>query len=121
MSLIDDIKLELGDATPSDGLLDLWVRDALSAIERRASRLGRTVLDEDRDYAARVAVVAHAQNPAAATQVDVAIDDSRVSRRMSSSAGRVSVPEGIWDEIGLAELVVSDWSGSIPYGRGGCW
>lgn len=117
MALIDDIRLELGSAAPSDELLTLWIGDAQAAIQRRAERLGRVVDADDRDWAIRLAVVAHARNPAAETQYDVAIDDARVSRRRKESAGRVLIPDDVWSEIGLVDGAWNGWSGSIGYVR----
>ena len=52
----------------------------------------------DRDYVILEAVAAIVRNPDDATSVDVQIDDGRVSKRYSSSSGKVSL-EDWWDTL----------------------
>ena len=52
----------------------------------------------DRDYVILEAVAAVVRNPDDATSVDVQIDDGRVSKRYSSSSGKVSL-EDWWDTL----------------------
>lgn len=115
MALIDDIRLELGASPVSDDLLNLWIEDAYRQIERRAKLLGVTVDPKDRDYVARLAVVAHARRPNGDKQVMISVDDGQVSRTYDSSAGRVVVWDDLLAEIGLAPQVDTEWSGSIAY------
>ena len=52
----------------------------------------------DRDYVILEAVAAVVRKPDDATSVDVQIDDGRVSKRYSSSSGKVSL-EDWWDTL----------------------
>ena len=52
----------------------------------------------DRDYVILEAVAAVVRNPDDETSVDVQIDDGRVSKRYSSSSGKVSL-EDWWDTL----------------------
>ena len=54
--------------------------------------------DADRDYVILEAVAAVVRNPDDATSVDVQIDDGRVSKRYSSSSGKVSL-EDWWETL----------------------
>jgi hypothetical protein len=45
------------------------------------------------------AVAAHIRNPDDATQVDVAVDDGRVSKRYASGTGRVTIIDEWWDML----------------------
>lgn len=100
----DDIAARLGRPLTSAEAtqVPVWIGDAEWLISQRADRLGVTV---DPDVASRVvalAVTAMAQRPDDATQVDVAVDDGRVSRRYSSSTGRVAILDEWWAELGLS-------------------
>ena len=114
---LDDIAVELGRATPATGTVearqwDMWIGDALALIEARATRLGvpfEALPQETLGRVVRLAVAAHAQRPDNSTQVDVAIDDGRVSRRYSSSAGRVAIDEDWWADLGLS-LAAGAWT-----------
>ena len=72
-------------------------------ITRYQARNGLSDPDgEDRDYVILEAVAAVVRNPDDATSVDVQIDDGRVSKRYSSSSGKVSLEdwwETLWPEI----------------------
>lgn len=52
----------------------------------------------DREYVILEAVAAIVRNPDDATSVDVQIDDGRVSKRYSSSSGRLSLDDW-WDTL----------------------
>ena len=119
--VIEQIKTELGGASAlTDAQLQLWVSDAQRLIQRRIDKLGVTLAPDDLAALTRMAVVAHARNPSGAAQYDVAVDDARVSRRVSESAGRVAIDDDLWGMFGLDEPDLSGgWSGSIPYA--GSW
>lgn len=96
----ENIAVALGVTAPaSDSTThaqwQMWINDALMLIE---ARLGDVALLDQAvlDYVVREAVVAHARNPDESTQVDVAVDDARVSRRYSTSRGRVSILDEWW-------------------------
>lgn len=119
----EDIAVELGRSTPDEDSplfkqWSLWISDAYQAIRWRAERLGIefSSLDVAKvDYVVRQAVLAHARRPDDSTQVDVAIDDGRVSKRFSSSTGRVVIDDDWWDELGLTSA--SDAFTIFPYGE----
>ena len=74
---------------------EMWVGDALMLIR---NRLDLATLDADVvDYVVREAVKAVVLRPDDATQVEVAIDDGRVSKRYESSTGRVTILDAWWD------------------------
>lgn len=81
---------------------DIWVGDARLLIAARQARetgiSNLSLLDQPTlDYVVREAVVAHLRNPDDVTQVDVAVDDGRVSRRYASSSGRVAILPEWWE------------------------
>jgi hypothetical protein len=92
-----DVAVELGVAAPTD-LQDAqwqsWIGQAMYLIGKR---LDIATLDpKDVDYVVLRAVVEHAQNPQNATQVDVSVDDGRVSKRYASGSGAVSISDALW-------------------------
>ena len=90
--------------SPTEAQWQMWIDDALRHIERRAERLSidfATLNAEDVDYVVREAVLAHLDNPSRAAQVDISVDDSRVSRRYTSSSGRVEILDDWWTLLGL--------------------
>ena len=99
----DDIAARLGRSltTAEAAQVALWIGDAEYLIDARAERLERTVDLDVRDRVVALAVVEMARNPQNETQVDVAIDDGRVSRRYSSSTGRVGITDEWWTWLGL--------------------
>ncbi len=99
----DDVATTLGVSSPTDlqvSQWELWIGDATRAIDRWAERNGFTGLlnAADVDYVVREAVALKAKRPDGATQVEVAVDDGRVSRRYESSTGQITIlPE--WLEM----------------------
>lgn len=120
-AVIEQIKTELGrTSTVSDEQLVLWVEDARRLIQRRVDLTGKTLAPSDLEALTRFAVVAHARNPSGAAQYDVAVDDARVSRRVSETAGRVTIGDDLWADFDLDLPDFSGgWSGSIAYA--GSW
>ena len=100
----DDIAARLGRSltTAEAAQVALWIGDAEYLIDARAERLERTVDLDVRDRVVALAVVEMARNPQNETQVDVAIDDGRVSKRYSSSTGKVGITDEWWSWLGLA-------------------
>jgi hypothetical protein len=92
-----DIAVELG-RTPSqatDVQWGSWIDQARFLIRSRLGDL--SALDQEAlDYVTLQAVVRQVRNPEDATQVDVQIDDGRVSKRYSSATGRVSILDEWW-------------------------
>lgn len=81
---------------------ELWINDAELLITNRMRRAGLgsdlATLDQDNlAYVIREAVLAQVRHPDDATQVEVAVDDGRVSRRYQSGTGRVSILPEWWD------------------------
>ena len=63
-----------------------------------------TTIDQARlDYVVREAVVAQVRRPDDMTSVDIAVDDGRVSKRYSTSAGRVTIRDEWWDLLAPAD------------------
>lgn len=96
-----EIAAALGRPTPTPDSIEwrqwsVWIDDALMLI---GTRLGDvTELDQVKlDYVVREAVSAQVRRPDDSTQVDVAIDDGRVSKRFSSGSGRVRILDEWWD------------------------
>lgn len=90
----NDVATTLGVSSPTDlqvSQWELWIGDATRAIDRWAERNGFTGLlnAADVDYVVREAVAA--KRPDNATQVEVAVDDGRVSRRYESGAGQITI------------------------------
>ena len=123
MSLVSIVQIEDRLGRPLTGAeqrqVPIWIEDAEAAIERRMQRLGVSHVDmDDRVRVVQKAVTAMAKRPDDATRVDIAVDDARVGKTYSSSAGEVTIKDEWWDELGLTEPGASTgWSGSIAYGR----
>ena len=100
----DDIAARLGRSLSAAeaAQVALWIGDAEYLIDARAERLERTIDLDVRDRVVALAVVEMARNPQNETQVDVAIDDGRVSKRYSSSTGKVGITDEWWSWLGLA-------------------
>lgn len=96
----DDVAVVLGRTPPVNGSAEfaqwsLWITDALMLVEARLGDLA--ALNQTRlDYVVREAVAAMVRRPDDALQVDVAVDDGRVSRRYQTSAGRVTIQDEWW-------------------------
>lgn len=94
----EDIKVELGRSTSTQAEDEQWQRWIDEARYLIGKRLGDIALlnEADVDYVVLHAVADHAKAPDNATQVDVAVDDARVSRRYSSGSGRVTILDEWW-------------------------
>lgn len=97
---VDDIAAELGRPVPDSGSTEFeqwtrWIAQALLLIKTRFGSLND--LDPDvLDYVVTQAVAAHVRRPDDSLQVDVAVDDGRVSKRYESSSGRVTILPEWW-------------------------
>lgn len=99
--------LRLGDGSHAGlGDLDLLDQDALS-------------------YVIREAVIAQIRRPDDATQVDIAVDDGRVSRTYASATGRVTIRDEWWEMLNPtgSEGGAFTISPTIApgYAPGACW
>ena len=75
---------------------DMWIGDARFLIGNRLGDLD--LLDQEAlDYVVREAVVAMVRRPDDATQVDISVDDGRVSKIYQSSQGKVFIRQEWWD------------------------
>lgn len=94
----DDIAVELGRPAPDTVQAEQWKRWIDEALYLIRKRLGDvSLLDQaDVDYVVLHAVAEHVRQPDNATQVDVAVDDARVSRRYASGQGRVTITDAWW-------------------------
>ena len=94
----DDIAKRLGRSlsTAEVAQVEAWIGDAEWLINSRAASLERSVNPDVQDRVVALAVVEMARNPQNETQVDVAIDDGRVSKRYSSGSGRVTIRDEWW-------------------------
>lgn len=99
----DDVATTLGVSAPSatqSAQWGLWITDADLLIHSWADRNGYTYADLDPDvvdYVVREAVAARAKHPDASTQVEVSVDDGRVSRRYESGTGQITILNEWWD------------------------
>ena len=78
---------------------DLWIADAETIIGDWAAERGLALSDLDQTalgYVVREAVAARVRRPDDATQVDVSVDDGRVSRRYSSGPGQIEIRPEWW-------------------------
>lgn len=93
-----DVAIELGRPTPTSEQAEQWQRWIDQALYLIGKRLGDVTLlnQNDVDYVVLQSVAAHVRQPDNATQVDVAVDDARVSRRYTSGAGRVVIGDDLW-------------------------
>ncbi len=97
---------------------DMWIGDALLRITIWAAKNGYTgSLDEAVvDYVVREAVAARAVRPDAATQVEVAVDDGRVSRRYEPTTGQVTILPEWWDMLTPADSLTGGGAFTVtPY------
>lgn len=102
---------------------EMWIGDALMLIEARLVGTGTGQvaslddLDQAKlDYVVREAVVAHVRHPEDATSVSVDVDDGSVSKRYSSSMGRVVIRDDWWEL--LSPATASRAFSIRPSGRG---
>lgn len=101
-----DIAVELGRSAPDNPSAEFsqwekWIGNAELLIAQRLGDLA--ALDQDvLTYVVTLAVADHIRRPDSATQVEVAVDDGRVSRRYESSKGRVTILDEWWDLLAPA-------------------
>ena len=94
-----EIAVELDRPTPATdsstwASWESWINQARYLIGKR---LDIDTLDPaDVDYVVLQSVAEHARHPENATQVDVQVDDGRVSKRYVSGKGRVSILDELW-------------------------
>jgi hypothetical protein len=115
----DVIAVALGRPLPATDSVSwqqwsMWIDDALFLIGRRLG--DPTLLDQGAlDYVVREAVKAMVLRPDDATQVDIAVDDARVSKRYTSGSGRVTILNEWWDLLSPASATSGAFS-VRPYG-----
>lgn len=125
-----DIATELGRPTPASDdpqyrQWEQWIDRAQRAIARRADRLNVSFgsLDPQTvDDVVIYAVVRRHSRPvdgAESTTDQVAVDDGSVNqtRRYGQAQGDIHFLDQWWEDLGLVEAPVTEWSGSIGYGR----
>lgn len=99
----DQVATTLGVSCPDPipyAQWDMWISDATLLITDWATRNGYTFAGLDSatvDYVIRESVALKVKRPDSATQVDVAVDDGRVSRRYESSTGQITILPEWWD------------------------
>lgn len=97
----DDVATTLGVSCPASATWEqwaMWIADAERLINAWANRNGYAYLDPDlTDYVVREAVADRVKRPDSATQVEVAVDDGRVSRRYESATGQIEIRSEWWD------------------------
>ncbi|MBK6556115.1 MAG: hypothetical protein KBG78_05740 [Dermatophilaceae bacterium] len=118
----DQVALTLGDSCPTPvpyEQWDMWISDATLLITDWATRNGYTFAGLDSatvDYVIRESVALKVKRPDSATQVDVAVDDGRVSRRYESSTGQITILPEWWDLLTPAASTSSGGAFSVsPY------
>lgn len=94
----------------------MWINDALLLIE---ARLGDpALLDQGKlDYVVREAVVAQVRRPDDMTQLDISVDDGRVSRQWRSSTGRVAILDDWWALLAADGAPGGAWTHDTLAGR----
>lgn len=104
----NDVGVTLGVFSPTDEQVlqwTVWISDAERIIGAWARRAGYVYADLDQAdlaYVIREAVALKVKRPDSATQVDVAVDDARVSRQYASGTGQVSILDEWWDLLSPA-------------------
>lgn len=91
-------------------LWEVWIT---ADVEARAKRLGVPVSSIDPAQLERFkieAILYRLAHPDDATQVDVQVDDARISKRYQSSTGQLTYLDDWWDWLGLTDT-----------GSGSCW
>ena len=108
ITISEDIRVALGRSPRDDNeraQWDMWIRDAqleVSAGPSGAASIDLATLDQDRlQRVIRDAVVAKIRRPDDATQVEIAVDDGRVSRVYQSSTGSIFIRPEWWTFLGL--------------------
>lgn len=88
-----------GVSEPSDDVVQRWEYWINSALLLIAARLGDTsLLDQNvLDYVVGEAVAAMVRRPEDYTQIDVQVDDGRLSKRYESGKGRVAILDEWWN------------------------
>lgn len=75
---------------------DMWIQSAKFLIRNRLGDLD--LLDSEAlDYVVRESVVAKIRRPDDATQVDISVDEGRVSKIYQSSTGTVTIRPEWWE------------------------
>ena len=78
----------------------MWISDADLLIRDWAARNGYSYAALNPatvDFVIREAVADRAKRPDSATQVEVSVDDGKVSRRYESSTGQLTIRDEWWD------------------------
>lgn len=100
LATIDDVALALGVPTPDPASIEAkqWQRWLDWAERQIVRRLGSvdTLNADDVAYVEAEAVALKVKRPDSATQVDVQVDDSRMSKRYESSTGQVTILDEWW-------------------------
>ena len=115
----DQVATTLGVSCPDPipyAQWDMWISDATLLITNWATRNGYTFAGLDSatvDYVIREAVALKVKRPDSATQVDIAVDDGRVSRRYESSTGQIAILPEWWDLLTPASSASSGSAFSV--------
>lgn len=107
----DRIAVALGVAAPTadDPQFEqwqMWIDDAEMLIEdRRVEVDPDLVIDSVKlDYVVREAVVQHARHPGNEVQVQTSVDDVSSMRTYRAGEGRVTIPDDLWERLGLKRV-----------------
>ncbi len=106
----ESIATEMGRPSPTGNTYEQWsawinnARLLLRVGDGNHSGLGDlSLLDQEvLSYVVTQAVIAQVRRPDDATQVDVAVDDGRVSKTYASSTGRVGIRDEWWEMLSPA-------------------
>jgi hypothetical protein len=74
----------------------MWIQSAKFLIRNRLGDLD-DLDQESLDYVVREAVVAKVRRPDDATQIDVSVDDGRISKVYQTSSGSVTIRPEWWE------------------------
>lgn len=115
-----DVGVEVGIPTPTSDQTaqwQSWIDQAYYLIERRYGAGYTTPTEADADYVVLKVVAAQANPSNYATQVDVQVDDARVSRRFATTTGRRTLDDW-WDFLDPDPVDTNGGAFTItPYGE----
>lgn len=116
----DDVATELGRPAPTGvtaAQWQSWIRQGYYLIRKHygASKYAALAV-EDVDYVVLQAVAAQVRRPDDATQVDIAVDDGRVSRRYATGYGSVTIRDEWWALLDTPPTAAGGAFTVTPYG-----
>ena len=102
-AIASDVAAHLGRplSAAETGQVELWIGWLEADIDARLPGMPFEVVTAQRVIVQSIA--AYMDNPTAATQVSFQVDDGAVTKRYTSSSGRVQVLPELWADLGYVE------------------